>query len=393
VPRYPRLLLIGLLWNMARWMSIFLCSYLVNQLTHSPFLVQIVGACFFAPMFLAGALGGVISDRLDRRRTLLGMLTLLIPAAIAMAAVNLLGVVEVWMAYPFMLCIGIGMVADMTSRRALIYDMVGPQHVTNALALESLAMTGGTLMGGLAAGSIISLFGIGQAFVLVACFYTLSLPVLLSIPALRVKPRDIASPPPGLLKDLAATFGLLRGNQTLVSILGVTVIMNSFYFSFTPMVPVFAEGLGVNAFWTGILAGAPAFGSMIGTFLIARGLGIGRGRAYVGGSFVALSFLGLFAAAGWYPLALVALVLAGLGASGFATMQSVLVMVTTNDAMRGRALGLLSMGIGALPFAMLLLGGVAQAVGPSAGVIASVLVGLCVLALWISRRPESQRLA
>ena len=92
---YPRLWTIGLLWNLTRWMSIFLCSYLVNQLTHSPFLVQAVGVAFFAPMFLGGAVGGVISDRLDRRRTMLGVLVLIIPVAVAMAVANLAGVVRV----------------------------------------------------------------------------------------------------------------------------------------------------------------------------------------------------------------------------------------------------------------------------------------------------------
>ena len=74
VPYYPRLWVTGLLWNLTRWMAIFLCSYLVNRLTHSPFYVQLVGASFFAPMFFGGATAGVISDRLDRRRTILTVL-------------------------------------------------------------------------------------------------------------------------------------------------------------------------------------------------------------------------------------------------------------------------------------------------------------------------------
>jgi MFS family permease len=393
VPHYSRLWLTGLLWNLARWMSMFLCSYLVNRLTHSPFMVQMVGSCFFAPMFLAGAAGGIVSDRLDRRRTLLGAVGLLLPASIAMAAVNLGDVVRVWMVYPFMLCIGVGMVVEMTSRRALVYDLVGAENVTNALALEAMAMTGGTLLGGIAAGTIISLLGIGQAFVLVGAFYVVSLFALIGIPRTAVSTRRKDAAKVDIRHELRMMFGYLRGNYTLISILGVTVIMNTFYFSFTPMVPVFADRLDVNAFWTGVLAGAPAFGSMLGTILIARGLGISRGHAYVGGSVVALVFLSVFAAAGIYPVALAALVLAGLGTSGFATMQSALVMITADDAMRGRALGLLSMAIGALPFAMLLLGGVAQAVGPSAGVISSVVAGLAMMAIWSRIRPESQRLA
>jgi MFS family permease len=111
----------------------------------------------------------------------------------------------------------------------------------------------------------------------------------------------------------------------------------------------------------------------------------------VGGSLIALSFLGIFAAANWYPMALVALVMAGLGASGFSTMQSALVMTSAADEVRGRALGLLSMCIGILPFGMLTLGGAAEAMGPTAGVISGVLLGVVLMLIWTLRSPESQR--
>jgi MFS family permease len=309
-----------------------------------------------------------------------------------MAAVNLSDAIRVWMVYPFMLCIGVSMVVEMTSRRALVYDLVGPENVTNALALESLAMTSGTLVGGIAAGTIITLLGIGQAFLLVGSFYVVSFVALLGVPAAAVRARNRDAEPPDIVRDVKAMFNYLPGNQVLISILGVTVIMNLFYFCFTPMIPVFADRLDVNAFWTGVLAGAPALGSMLGTIMVARGLPFGRGRAYVGGSILGLCFLCVFAAASWYPLALVALLVAGFGTSGFATMQSALVMITADDAMRGRALGLLSMAIGALPFAMLMLGGVAQAIGPSAGLICSAFAGLVTMVLWTRRWPEAQRI-
>jgi hypothetical protein len=174
-----------------------------------------------------------------------------------------------------------------------------------------------------------------------------------------------------------------------VSVLGVTVIVNLFYFSYTPLVPVFGERLGVGAFLTSLLLSANALGSIAGASLIARGLPFGRGQIYVGGSTVALCALLVFAIAGWYPACLLALMIAGVGTSGFATMQSVLVMVNASDDMRGRAMGLLSMSIGVLPLAMLLLGLGAQAVGPTTGVMVSASLGLAALAAWSIRRPEA----
>ena len=389
VPYYPRLWGVGLLLNLTRWMTLFLCSYTVNQLSDSTLLVQLVGVGLFAPMFLGGVLAGVISDRLDRRRTLMTLTALLVPAALVMAAVNMAGVVEVWMVYPFALAVGTGLLADMTTRRALVYDLVGERYLTNALALEALAMTSGTLLGSLGAGAVISAFGIAETFLAIAGVYVAALLLLAGVSRGPVRAR----PPAGssLLADLTAGLRYARKERALVSVLGVTVIMNLFYFSFLPMVPIFGDRLGVGPFWSGLLLAGNAVGSITGAALIARGLPWGRGVIYAGGSFLALVFLFLFAALAWYPAALIALTVAGVGIAGFATMQSVLTMVSASDEMRGRSMGLLSMSIGTLPFSMLLLGALAGAVGPSTGVMISVTAGIVVMLIWSVRRPESLR--
>ena len=172
VADYPRLWLSGWLWNVTRWIAVFLCSYLINQLTGSPLLVQLVGAAFYTPILFGSILGGVVSDRFDRRRTLLVQLGGLAPIAAAMGAVALAGDLRAWMVYPFMLAVGAGWVVDMTSRRALIYDMVGAGGITNAMALESMSMTGGAMLGNLAGGAALAAGGAWQAFFLVAALYS-----------------------------------------------------------------------------------------------------------------------------------------------------------------------------------------------------------------------------
>ena len=391
IPQYPRLWSVGMLLNLTRWMTVFLCSYLVNDLTHSTFLVQLVGASLFAPMFLGGMVAGAVSDRLDRKLTIFVLVSLLVPASILMAVLEMSGMLKTWMVYPFALAVGTALVTDMTSRRAMVYDIVGPERLTNALALEALAMTGGATVGSLGAGAVVSIFGIGEAFLAVAAVYVVTLAVLAGIKPPRRE--RLATAPTRLIADIVAAFRALPAHRALVSILGVTIIVNLFYFSFMPLVPVFGERLGVGAFLTSLLMSANALGSIIGASCIARGLPLGRGLIYIGGSTVALCSLLVFAISGWYPLALLALIVAGVGNSGFATMQSLLVMVNATDEMRGRAMGLLSMSIGVLPISMLLLGLGAQAVGPTAGVAISVVLGLVVLWTWCAWRPEAIRAA
>jgi hypothetical protein len=85
------------------------------------------------------------------------------------------------------------------------------------------------------------------------------------------------------------------------------------------------------------------------------------------------------------------MVLAGAGIAGFATMQSVLVMVAATPEMRGRAMGILSMAIGALPFSMFFLGLVAEVTGPATALLGSVVLGVIALASWAVWRPEAVR--
>ena len=370
-------------------MGIFLCTYMVNRLTGSPLLVQLVGSAFFLPMFAGGALGGVISDRFDRRRTILWQMVMLIPCSLLIAVVILSGEVRAWMLYPFILLVGIGQMVDMTSRRALIFELVGEGRITNAMALEAVSMTGGAMIGFALGGAVISILGTGEAFALMAAFYLAGSLLLAGVPSLpHVEHPDRHA---SLASELAAGFRYVRSQPALVSVLGVTVLMNTFYFTFIPIVPVLADRLEVGALLAGILASANAFGSLVGTLLLARGLSFGRGAIYVGGCYVALLFLLVFAAVDMYPIALLALTMAGAGLAGFATMQSVLVMVGSTAEMRGRAMGILSMAIGALPFSMLGLGLVAQIAGSQAAVMGSGLIGLLALAAWNLRRPEAMR--
>ena len=125
VPGYTFLWLTGWLWHIARWMAVFTTTFRVNELTGDPLLVQLVGACFMAPMFLGGLLTGAITDRLDGHRVVRTSLGLLIPLAGMMGLAVLNDQAPLGLSYVFIFCVGIGNVIDMTSRRSLAFGLVG----------------------------------------------------------------------------------------------------------------------------------------------------------------------------------------------------------------------------------------------------------------------------
>jgi MFS family permease len=390
-PGYPHLWASGWLWNLIRWMAVFLSSYLVNQLTGSPFLVQLTGAAFYTPILLGGALGGVVSDRFDRRHSLMAQQVLLIPVATLMGVLTLTHHLHVWMIYPFMLLVGVGWVVDLTSRRALVFDMVGADRITNAMALESMSQTGGAMLGNLIGGAVINFVGIGQTFITMAVLHCGVWLCLVGLPAVSRGHNPTAGR--SVRADLVAGLRYVRGRRILLSILGVTILVNFFYYPYQPLVPVFAGRLHVSAFWAGLLAASAGLGSLTAALLIAAGRRPRRGWTYLGGSSLAMIGVFIFAASRWYAASIVGLVFAGAGQACYSTMQGALTLSSASAEMRGRAVGIISMGIGVLPVSLPIVGLAAQFAGPVPALMGTAGIGVLLLALWATRIPDLRALA
>jgi MFS family permease len=95
------------------------------------------------PLLIGGVVGGVVADRLDRRKTLLTMLGAIIPGAVILSALAATDLLVAWMIFAFLVLVGIGWVGDMTSRRTMVFDIVGQRHLDNAMALEGMSLAGG----------------------------------------------------------------------------------------------------------------------------------------------------------------------------------------------------------------------------------------------------------
>jgi MFS family permease len=388
VAHYPALWACGATWNIARWMTIFLGSYLVDQLTGSPLLVQLVGTSAFLPMFVGGLAAGVVADRADRRRTVVRQLAALVPIAAVMAFVVATGRAQVWMVYLFVLAVGVGQVVDMTNRRALVNDVVGDRLLGNAMALEALSMSGGNMLGALFGGAMIGALGEGQAYGLVGVAYLICLALMRSVPS-PGRRRQPTARPVSVREDLAAGVRHLPENRALLSLLGVTFLMNLLFFSYMPLVPLLARRFDVGPFLTGVLASGTGAGMLIGSIIMVVVDPPRRGRIYVLGSFVGMVCLIVFALMQLYPLALMMLVLTGIASAGFASVQSALVLSVAAEELRGRAMGLLSMAIGAMPFGMFGLGLLGEQIGAANAVVVSASTGIVALIAWLMRYPES----
>ncbi len=414
----------GLCWHWGRWAIAFLASYHVNQITDSPRMVQLTGAVMWAPLLLGGAIGGVISDRFDRRRTVRLQTAMLVPFVAIIGFAERSDQLGILLLFPFLLFAGIGWVVDMTSRRALLLDIVGPYRLHKAMAWETMALASGVAAGQLLGGAVADRAGVGTAFLAVAGMLGVGLFLLMWVP--RVPPaRPVAESidrwsdalrdrifevvpvgragealPSGrtsgrpaaartsTITELREGLRLARTNRSLLSILGVTVMANFFMFAYFPAVQLIGDQVDATASQIGIIGSMTGFGMITGSLVTAR-WGAGRwGIAYTLGVFVAMATLIVWAMSPNVLVAVITLYVASCGSGLFAATQSTLVLTAVSEEMRGRAMGLLSMAIGALPVGTYVLGEVAQQLGARAAVVLMASLGLAGMTLWLMIRPE-----
>ena len=384
----------NLLGYMSRWMQMTLLSWLVLVLTDSPWRVALVGFFGMAPMLILGLVGGLLADRLNRKRLLVSTQLAGLTASLVMLALLSLGWERFWHAYVVMAVSGASWALDMPSRRSLIHDMLGSSGVTNAVALDAIGMSASIMMGPALAGVLITVADVTGGYVAVTLAYLAALALMLRV-RLRHSPRRAGSST-RIRSDLALGLRYVIGHRTLRATVLVTLLMNLLMFPYFHMVPVIARDvLHVGPALMGMLQSGSGLGSLAGALLIASAFNIRHhGRLYLGGSIVTTVALLLFSASRWYTASLAALVVLGLGTAGFGTMQASLVMLVSREEMRGKALGVVSLAIGAAPLGALAMGAVASAVSPSFALGMSATVGLASLALvWLLMPSLRQRTA
>ncbi len=373
----------------------------------------------WAPLLLVGALGGVIADRFDRLRTVQVQLVVLIPLVFLIGWAERSDQLSLWLLYPFLLIAGTGWVGDMTSRRALVLDLVGPVKLHKAMALETVSLASGIAVGNLLGGTLTNAFGVGAAFYMVAVLLIFALLLLQKVPsaaeitakhsaraaAMNTGENEVESgvesevesevvapvlPPeaePGprqsTLHELREGLRLAHTNRTLRSILGITVLTNAFYFSYFPTVQRVGDKLDATPWQIGVIASMTGFGMITGSVITSLLVHKRWGIAYVIGAAAAMVMLVPFATSPSVFLAAGSLYLSSCAIGLFAATQSTLVLTAVSADKSGRAMGLLSMSIGALPLGTFVLGEVAQQVGASMALVSMPSVGIIALAFWL----------
>ena len=276
---------------------------------------------------------------------------------------------------------------DMPSRRSLIHDFMGHDRVTSAIALDSMGMSASLGIGGSLAGVLISLVGIPGAHVVALSFNLLAIKLISNLhgPATIPVSGHIST----IIPDLVSGFKYVANNSILRAVITITVLANVLLFPYMLMVPVIARNvLEVGPALMGILQSTAGIGSICGAILIASFTRISyHGWIFVSGTLLAFIALILFSQSTYYGYSVAVLFFVGMGVSGFCAMKYSITVLVSRANMRGKSLGVVSLAIGSGPFGSLLVGWLAESIGPSSALNILALTGIILVSLVLLLTP------
>ena len=354
--------------SVGTWMQTVAQNWLILTLTGSPFYLGLSAFLQEAPFLVFSLFGGVLADRVDRRRILLGSQAVQLSSAFLLAALVALGQVHVWHILVLSFVVGLAQSFGGPAYQALVPTLVDREDLPNAVALNSiqfnLARVIGPVLGGWA------FYALGAA----ACFALNGVSFLAVIAALLFLRRGALTAPPetgSVLESLRAGVKVVHDSKPLRGLVGIAFLASFCALPLVTFLPVFAKDVfGGDAKGYGQLLAAFGLGAVVGALAVA-GLASVSHRGRVGVTMLAVFGVLSIAFAASRNLALSFVVLFLAGAAMVAVFATFMTLVQTNveEAMRGRVVSVYSLAFrGAMPLGNL-----------TAGVLAAVITAPWVL--------------
>jgi MFS family permease len=344
------------------WMQAIGQSWLVLELTGSGTAVGLVTALQFLPMLFLAPWGGVIADRFDKRRLLfLTQSTAAILAAV-LGIIVAIDVVELWMVYVLVGCLGLVASIDVPARQTFIMEMVGRDSVTNAVSLNSVLVNAARIVGPAIAGALIVTVGIGACFIVNALSYC---GILVALVLIRPHELSRATPQPRRRGQLSEGIRYAAGEQAVLVPLLMMAVVGTFAYEYHVVLPLFARfTFDGDAGTFAAMTAAMGAGAVVGGLLTASR----RSRTAISLAVVAIVFGSLqlvTAAAPTYALSLVALTLLGAASISFLALGNATLQLSAVPEMRGRVMGLWAVAfLGSTPIGGPIAGWIGEHIGP-----------------------------
>jgi MFS family permease len=359
------------------WMQTTAQAWLVLNLTGSPMSLGVVTMLQFLPVTLLALYGGVLADRLRKRRALLLTQSIATMQACFFGFLVATDVIQLWHIYILAMVQGLLNAIEAPTRQAFVVEMVGRDDLSNAVALNSMQFNAARIVGPSVAGLIIDRIGIAPTLILNAISF---IPVLAAL--LRMDSLALHVVPPStqgsVNRRLREGLSYARHTPAIMTILIVVTAIGTFGYNFSIVLPLLARFvLNTDATGFGSLASFLGFGSLVGALATAYVKELAMRRMLIGAGAFSI-ILGGLAVSRLYALSAVLLVGLGMAGITFATASNTLLQLASPDALRGRIMSVyVLLFMGSTPIGGLTIGVLSDTFGVQAALLTCAVLCTC----------------
>jgi MFS family permease len=337
IPNYRRYIAGQSVSLIGTWMQMAAQSWLVLSLTGSATTLGVIVALQTLPVLLLGPYGGVVADRIDKRRLMVALQVAMGVQALILGVLTITGAVRLWEIGVLAALLGLNNAFENPARQSFMLEMVGGESLRNAVTLNSVLVNVARVIGPAVAGLLIATVGEGPCFLLNAASFVAVVGSLVRLDRSAIRPSPPSGRAPGQLRE-----GLryVRRTPELGVPLAMMALAGALAYEFQVTLPVMArEGLHVGAEGFGFMTAAMGVGAVVGGLFVAS-----KGRTGLPTLVLAASAFGvvllLACVAPSLPTELIALALAGGASISFMSTANSTLQLAAAPSMRGRVMAL-----------------------------------------------------
>lgn len=348
--------------SVGTWSQTLAVSWLVLELTDRSDQLGIAVALQYLPMLVLGAPAGVLADKIENRRLLIGTSAASALVALVFGVVVATGTTTIWWIYGLTFLLGLLLAVERPAMQAILFQLVGHEMLPNAVATNSTINSVSRLIGPAIAGALIATAGSATCFFINAASYLAVIAALVAIRTSELVPRPLSGRAKGKLRE---GFAYVRANPDVRRPLLVMTVVGTVAYNFGTTFPSMVRfGFHRGAGSVGTVMSVSAIGSILGGIYVAGVKPHPRRTLAIALTGFAATFLVLSITPGFWPFVGVTILL-GFASASFQSIDTVVLQQATDPSMQGRVMALHQMAwFGSTPIGALLMGWVIRISNP-----------------------------
>ena len=345
------------------WMQIIAQSWLVYSMTDSPLMLGVVNFIGLLPVVPISLFGGVMSDRISRRKLIISSELVLMSQAFMMAFLTWSGHIQIWHIIVLSFVLGAASAFEQPARLALIADTVGKEDLSNAVALNASVYNTARIIGPVLAGILVAQIGETGCFFINGISY---FAVILALIAMHLPSQETRSESDTtIIVSMVDGFRYIWNHSTIRGLLLIVAVSSFLTLPYIALMPVFAvDVLRVGAEGLGLLLTAVGVGAIGGTLIVANLKSKHRGSWLTISNIISPLLLILFCISQTYLISLLLLLTVGATNAIRQTLANSFIQLNVKERYHGRVMSVFNLLFSGMSrTGALTIGGIAEFIG------------------------------